>query len=113
MSQVTKNAYLYEATWEYPSAAGRQLGASHGIELSLLFDAPNGARGAPGDALASTIRRYWTTFAATGDPNAAGLPKWPAYAPVAPGYLMIAAPPHARTDVKPQAFAIAKKLFSN
>ena len=26
-----------------------------------------------------TLGRYWIQFAASGDPNAAGLPSWPAY----------------------------------
>jgi para-nitrobenzyl esterase len=32
-------------------------------------------------ALATTMSSYWAAFVATGDPNAGGQPKWPAYEP--------------------------------
>lgn len=34
-------------------------------------------------ALAAAMARYWTRFAATGDPNTEGLPRWEPYAPAA------------------------------
>ena len=36
------------------------------------------------------MRTYWTNFAKTGDPNAAGLPSWPAYSEGKPAMLNIA-----------------------
>jgi len=37
------------------------------------------------------LRTYWTNFAKTGDPNGAGLPKWPAYSDTTPQMLHIEA----------------------
>jgi para-nitrobenzyl esterase len=37
------------------------------------------AWGGADHALAAQMSRYWVNFAATGDPNASGLPYWPAF----------------------------------
>ncbi|WP_448609024.1 carboxylesterase/lipase family protein [Geodermatophilus sp. URMC 60] len=54
--------------------------AQHGTELPYLFP---GLFGAPLTAeqqeLSATMVRYWTTFAATGDPNGRGAPGWHRY----------------------------------
>jgi para-nitrobenzyl esterase len=55
-------------------------GAQHAVELPYLFP---GLFGAPLTAeqqeLSATMIRYWTTFAATGDPNGRGVPGWHRY----------------------------------
>ena len=60
----------------YPEDAG------HGTELPYLFLFP-GLFGAPltpeQRELSATMVRYWTTFAATGDPNGRGVPAWHRY----------------------------------
>jgi para-nitrobenzyl esterase len=64
------------ATWRYQLAVampGSNKPAEHNADLQYVFDA------APADATFSTwppLQPYWTNFAATGNPNAAGLPLW-------------------------------------
>ena len=111
-SRVIKNAYLYEITWAYPNARGPELGAEHGIEMTLLFDLPLIPRDASGDRLAATLKTYWTNFATSGNPNGPGVPDWPAYTPASPAYLRLGASVEAATDLEPEAFAIAEKLYA-
>ena len=58
--------------------AGFRYKAGHASELAYLFEL-GGRRAAFSDdqvKLADTMVRYWTQFAATGDPNAPGSPAW-------------------------------------
>ncbi|MGR6964802.1 carboxylesterase/lipase family protein [Geodermatophilus sp. URMC 61] len=54
--------------------------AQHGTELPYLFPGLFGAPLTPEQQeLSATMVRYWTTFAATGDPNGRGTPGWHRY----------------------------------
>ena len=79
-------AYLYYFTHEPPTAqasprGGRGSGATHGAEAQYVFEnlAPGRSWTELDHQLADTISSYWVNFAATGDSNGKGLPRWPAY----------------------------------
>lgn len=60
-----------------PEAPGLPYAASHGFELPYLFTSVPLA--APQRELADRMTGYWTAFARTGTPAAAGAPVWPRY----------------------------------
>jgi para-nitrobenzyl esterase len=73
------------------SGPARSFGAGHGFDLlfsfaqyPLSFFMPNDSEKALSDAMIG----YLTRFAATGDPNGAGAPAWPAYDPVEDTHLV-------------------------
>lgn len=83
--------FAYRFNQQPPARPGSPwfgLGAAHGAELPYVFDAlaiPGWASSRPDQRLAHVMADYWTHFAKTGDPNGAGLPNWPRYAPGATG----------------------------
>ena len=80
ITRAGQPAYLYYFTY---AEKGRRaaLGAYHGEELNFLCDSfPSDWEHVRDDQrLGETMRTYWTQFAKTGNPNAKGVTKWPAY----------------------------------
>jgi len=78
-----QRAYRYYFDRVAPGFAAVRLGAFHGSDIAYVFETfpfrvPYGDTDRKlGDAMSS----YWVNFAKKGDPNAAGLPNWPAYVP--------------------------------
>ena len=75
--------YRFDHAPPFPAGSVREhWGAAHFSELWYMFDnlAPeDGAWTAADRTLADRMARYWVNFAATGDPNRAGLPVWPEF----------------------------------
>lgn len=82
-----------------PFPSGFPPGAHHSAEVAYQFDLPGttDARSPTQRSLAVQMNRYWANFAATGDPNGGGLPRWPPFEPPAtpPAVLSLAPGPGA------------------
>jgi para-nitrobenzyl esterase len=78
--------YMYQFGY-VPTAAQQRspFGASHGSEVSFVFNTLNARWGPPAEPtatekeLARVMNAYWANFAKTGNPNGAGLPTWQMY----------------------------------
>lgn len=84
LAAIGKPAYVYRFDWAAPDNPFR---ACHCIELPFMFDslehwrAPMLEGGDPVEmaGLAAAMRDAWIGFVRFGDPNHAGLPRWPKY----------------------------------
>ena len=80
-----QHAYIYQFDHSIPGKGQAELGAFHGLEIPYVFNAFDdpGWNWLPFTAadrqLSNVMENYWTNFAKTGSPNAAGLPIWNAW----------------------------------
>lgn len=87
--------FIYEFTRRATSPIAARLGAYHSAELPFVFGVPSPIEPewtAADRALADTMMTYWVQFAATGDPNRPGAPRWPAFTAPTEAYLEIGHP---------------------
>jgi para-nitrobenzyl esterase len=74
--------WVYQLDFQSPTQPRR--GAPHTMDIALAFatlDAPGSytGTGPAARALSATMMKAFASFAAAGDPNAAGVPAWPVY----------------------------------
>lgn len=85
MAKVPSKAWQYHFSRRSPDRP--MLGAFHSMEIGYALGNP-GEDAKPEDVILSqAMTRYWVQFAKTGDPNAEGLPEWPAYEPASDRHL--------------------------
>jgi para-nitrobenzyl esterase len=82
-----------------PPVPNFPFGAYHASELPSLFDSTtlggHASLTPDQEQLAAAMVRYWTEFAATGDPNSGANPEWPAYTAATDIYQSLVPPtPH-------------------
>ena len=84
-SDAGQRVYVYRFERSIPGKGEEELGAFHSLEVPFVFGALhdpiwNWLPFTPEDAaLSNLIQTYWTNFAKSGNPNAQGLPIWPAW----------------------------------
>lgn len=81
-AQHAAPVYMYLFTWETPVLGGK-LRSPHALEIPFVFDNVATDRlsgdGREKFALAEKMSQTWLAFARSGNPNNAGIPKWPNY----------------------------------
>ena len=82
-AQANAPVYMYLFTWETPVEGGRRH-SPHTVELPFVFnnvlEQPEEVGNGPDlQPLAEKVSGAWTAFARTGNPSAAGTPKWLPY----------------------------------
>jgi len=92
--------WRYFFTHKHTFTGGEALGSYHGMELFYVFNTWEDATLGSGflfkpedDSVQQVMLDYWVSFAASGNPNGAGLPEWVPYQVTNDPYMEIKATP--------------------
>jgi para-nitrobenzyl esterase len=111
-------SFLYLFDHGYPSADQAGLHAFHASDIPYMFGTmdrtsprwPKAPATAEEAALSDAMIGYWTSFARTGRPQAAGAAAWPAYAPRG-SYMAFREQPTPASNLMPGMFALNERVM--
>ena len=115
MASVESDAYLYWFTWAPPIENKDQYGAFHAAELGYVFGNLDLFGAQPTDedqAFSDLMASIWTQFAKTGNPNAEGLPEWPAYTAANEAYMELGVETGSKTHLRMEQLAVIEKAWA-
>ena len=80
---AASHTWVFQFDWRAPVDGGKW-GAHHGLDVPFVFDTTDlvpetVGTGASASMLAARMSRTWIEFARYGNPNHAGIPRWPVY----------------------------------
>jgi len=111
-TQVGQAAYLYLFDHGYPAAEAAHLHGFHASEVPYVFGAdrlpafwPKPPGTAEDTAMSDAIMGYWTSFARTGAPQAAGEPAWPLFG-LDHAYMAFKDAPQPSADLMPGMYEL-------
>lgn len=115
---IGQPAFLYYFSHSYPSAVAADLEAFHAAEVPFVFgtmaNTPAGWPAIPDTAderrFAAAMLDYWTSFARTGAPTAAGGPAWERFAPGG-AVMEFGATPRLSRDFMPGIYELHEQVM--
>lgn len=79
-TKLGQPTFVYHFSYVPIAQRATSFGLAHGGEISYVFNNPRaGGFDEEGKTIAAAANKYWAAFAKTGDPGAAGGPKWPKF----------------------------------
>jgi para-nitrobenzyl esterase len=96
-------AYYFDRAIPWPEHP--EFGAFHTAEVPYVFGTLDVLRRPWTDVdrkLSATLMSYWVNFAASGNPNGAGVPPWPAFDPAHPAVLRLGETIEPRAPLAPE-----------
>lgn len=105
--------YLYQFSRVAPGRQASGLGAYHGAEIVYVFGEMGNRKkfNAQDGTLSDTMMQAWVNFAATGNPNGAGVPNWPAYHAQQEAYLEFGDTVRVRSDIPQEKLKFFEQVF--
>jgi para-nitrobenzyl esterase len=94
-SAAGQHVFVYRFDRSIPGKAEAELGAFHSLEVPYVFGSLRDREWqwlpatADDVSLSDLLQSYWTNFAKTSNPNASGLPNWPAWSEEEKKFLVV------------------------
>jgi para-nitrobenzyl esterase len=103
--------YTYFWVHRPPGPGHDRRGAYHGSEIAYVFNNADKFWTDEDRKVADRMSSYWANYIATGDPNGAGLPKWPAYDSQSPTVMQLGSDWQPMPVAEPAKLGFWKRFF--